>query len=164
MSLQCIELYSYSSGGLSIIGESFQRKNFVFSFVVRKVVICFTLIKRKESPCKCTALVGDADNGGGYVCVGSGSVWEISVPSSQFSCELKTCYGCQGRGGWNRMDGKFGVNRCKLLHLEWITNEILLYSTRNYIQSLWIDYDGREYKKKNVLYLYDWVTFLYSRN
>ena len=33
------------------------------------------------------------------------------------------------------MDWEFGVNRCKLLHLEWISNEILLYSTVNYIQS-----------------------------
>ena len=31
------------------------------------------------------------------------------------------------------MDWEFGVNRCKLLPLEWISNEILLYSTGNYI-------------------------------
>jgi len=31
------------------------------------------------------------------------------------------------------MDGESGVNRHKLLHLEWISNEILLYSTGNYI-------------------------------
>ena len=30
------------------------------------------------------------------------------------------------------MDWEFGVNRCKLLPLEWISNEILLYSTGNY--------------------------------
>ena len=35
-----------------------------------------------------------------------------------------------GRSG---MDWESGVNRCKLLHLEWISNEILLYSTRNSI-------------------------------
>ena len=34
------------------------------------------------------------------------------------------------------MDGEFGVNRCKLLHLEWISNEVLLYSTG-------IEHDGR---------------------
>ena len=32
--------------------------------------------------------------------------------------------------GW---DWEFGVNRGKLLHLEWISNEVLLYSTVNYI-------------------------------
>lgn len=29
----------------------------------------------------------DIDNGGGYVCVRAGSIWETSVPSAQF------CYG-----------------------------------------------------------------------
>jgi len=44
----------------------------------------------------------------------------------------KTC-GCQeGRGG-SGMDQEFGVCRCKLLHLEGISNEILLYSTGTYI-------------------------------
>ena len=38
----------------------------------------------------------------------------------------------RGRGG-SGMDWEFGVNTCKLLPLEWITNEILLYSTMNYI-------------------------------
>ena len=40
----------------------------------------------------------------------------------------QTC-GCQGGGSGM----EFGVNRCKPLPLEWISNEILLYSTRNYI-------------------------------
>ena len=33
----------------------------------------------------------------------------------------QTC-GCQGEGGGSGMDGEFGVSRCKLLHLEWISN------------------------------------------
>ena len=41
------------------------------------------------------------------------------------------------------MDWEFGISRCKLLHLELISNEILLYSTGNYIQSLVIEHDGR---------------------
>ena len=46
----------------------------------------------------------------------------------------QTC-GCQGGGGKGEsgMDWEFGVSKCKLLHLEWISNEILLYSTGNYI-------------------------------
>ena len=35
--------------------------------------------------------------------------------------------------GGSGMDWEFGVNRCKLLPLEWISNMILLYSTGNYI-------------------------------
>ncbi len=44
---------------------------------------------------------------------------------------IQTC-DCQGEGGGSGMDWEYGVNRCKLLHLEWISNEILLYSTGNY--------------------------------
>ena len=51
------------------------------------------------------------------------------------------------------MDWEFGVNGCKLLHLEWISNETLLYSTENCIQTLVIERDGRWYEKKNV-YIY----------
>ena len=39
------------------------------------------------------------------------------------------------RVGWIR---SLGVNRCKLWPLEWISNEILLYSTGNYL----VTYDG----------------------
>ena len=52
----------------------------------------------------------------------------------------QTC-GCQG--GENGMDWEFEVNRCKLLHLECISNEVLLYGTGNYIHSSGIEHDGR---------------------
>ena len=53
-----------------------------------------------------------------------------------------------------------------LLHLEWISNEVLLYSTGNYDQSLGIEHDGRWYGKENicVCVMCGWVTMLYSRN
>ena len=44
----------------------------------------------------------------------------------------QTC-GCQRGKEGSGMDWEFGVSRCKLLHLESISNEILLYSTGNYI-------------------------------
>lgn len=34
--------------------------------------------------------MGDADDGTLYAYMGSGNMWEISVPSSPFSCEPKT--------------------------------------------------------------------------
>ena len=56
----------------------------------------------------------------------------------------QTCCGQgEGGGGGSGMDWEFGVSRHKLLYLEWISNEILLYSTGNHIQSLGIDLDGR---------------------
>ena len=47
----------------------------------------------------------------------------------------QTC-GCQRGGGGSGMHWEFGVSRCKLLHLEWISGEILLCSTGNYINYL----------------------------
>ena len=38
--------------------------------------------------------------------------------------EEQTC-GCQEGGGESGRDWEFGVNRCKVLHLEWIGSEIL---------------------------------------
>ena len=55
---------------------------------------------------------------------------------------------CSCRGGGGGMDWEFGVSRCKLLHLEWINNKVLLYSTGNYIQSPGINHNGKEYKKR----------------
>ena len=39
----------------------------------------------------------------------------------------------KGGGKGSGMDWEFGVSICKLLLLEWMSNEILLYSTGNYI-------------------------------
>ena len=49
----------------------------------------------------------------------------------------------KGEKGGKEMDGVFGAGRCQRLHLKWISNEVLLYSTRNYIQSFGTDHDGR---------------------
>jgi len=49
------------------------------------------------------------------------------------------------------MDWEFGVNRCKLLPLEWISNEILLCSPGNYVWSIMMEHDN--VRKKNV-YMY----------
>ena len=38
---------------------------------------------------KCTALVGDVDNGGDCAYVGVVGIWEISGPSAQFYCDPK---------------------------------------------------------------------------
>ena len=59
----------------------------------------------------------------------------------------QTC-GCQcGRGG---MGWESGISRCKLLHLEWINNKVLLYSTGNYIQYSVINHNGKEYEKMYI--------------
>ena len=42
----------------------------------------------------------------------------------------------------------FGANRYKLLHIEWINNKVILYSTENYIQYPIINHHGKEYEKE----------------
>ena len=77
---------------------------------------------------------------------------QMSLPKKQKQTHRhrgQSC-GCQGEGGGSEMDWEFGISRCKVLYLECISNEVLLYSTGNYIQSHGIDHDGRSYKKKNV--------------
>ena len=54
-------------------------------------------------------------------------------------------------GGKSEVDLESAVNRCKLLPLEWISNEILLCSTGNYTYSLMMEHDN--VRKKNV-YMY----------
>ena len=65
----------------------------------------------------------------------------LSTEQKQTQRHREKTSGC--KGGGSGMDWEFGVSRCKLLHLEWISNEVLLYSTGNYIQSLRIDHNGR---------------------
>ena len=64
----------------------------------------------------------------------------------------------KGERRGNEMDREFGVGRCKLLHLEWISSEVLLYSTGNYIQFLGIVHEFS--MRKKYRYKYDWVTML----
>ena len=59
------------------------------------------------------------------------------------------------------MDGELGVNRCKLLLLEWISNEVLLCSTENEVESLTMEHENGT--KTNYTCMGNWVTTLYSR-
>ena len=59
---------------------------------------------------------------------------------------------CRWQGGWggSEVDWEFGVRRCKLSHLEWIDNKVLLCSTGTCTQSLGIDHDEKEHKKEYI--------------
>ena len=54
-----------------------------------------------------------------------------------------------GRG----MDWECGFSRCNLLHIGWMENQVVLYSTGNYIHCPGINNSGKEYKKESI-YLY----------
>ena len=64
-----------------------------------------------------------------------------------------------GRG----VDWEFGVSKCKLLYIRWTGNKVLLYRVGDYIQYPMINHNGKEYERK-CLYMYDYITLLYSRN
>ena len=55
------------------------------------------------------------------------------------------------RWGGRGMDWEFGVGRCKLLQMEWISNKVLLYCSGNYIQYSVINHNGKEYE---IEYIY----------
>ena len=65
-----------------------------------------------------------------------------------------------GRGG---KEWEFGINRGKLLCVEWINNKILLYSTGNYIQYSVTNHNGKEYEKEYI-YIYIYIYTLKKRS
>ena len=62
------------------------------------------------------------------------------------------------------MEWEAGHSRCTLSDMEWIDNEVLLYSTGNYIQYPEINHNGKEAFKKENIYMCKGFTLLHSRN
>ena len=68
---------------------------------------------------------------------------------------------------WRGTAWEFGVNRCKLLHLGWIDNKILLHNTGNYIQYAVINRKGKGYEKEYIymniyeIYIYEYIYEIY---
>ena len=61
----------------------------------------------------------------------------------------------KGEGVGGGVEWEFGISRCKLLHIEWINNKVLLYSTENYTQYPMINHNGTEHIKKECIYMYN---------
>ena len=59
---------------------------------------------------------------------------KCTVINLQITALTNCSYKGEGVGGG--MEWEVGVSRCKLLHIEWINNKVLQYSTENYIQYL----------------------------
>ena len=59
----------------------------------------------------------------------------------------------KGEAVGRRMELEVGVSRCKLLYIEWMNNKFLLYSTGNSIQYPMINHNGKEYEKKEYIYV-----------
>lgn len=52
------------------------------------------------------------------------------------------------------VDRAFGVGTRKLLPLEWMSKELLLRRTGNYVQWLGLEHDKRDYEKKACICMY----------
>ena len=74
-----------------------------------------------------------------------------------------TCGLPRGKRECVEEDSVFGISRCRLSHMEWINNKVLLSSTRKYTQYSVINHNRIEYKKE-CLCRYNWITVLCSRN
>ena len=60
---------------------------------------------------------------------------------------------CQGVGWWGGKDWEFGISRYKLLYIGQINNNVLLYSTGNYIQYPLTNHSGKSYEKNMYIYV-----------
>ena len=60
----------------------------------------------------------------------------------------------KGEGVGGRTEWEVRISRCKLLYIEWINSKVLLYSTENYIQYPMISHNGKQYFKKECIYMY----------
>ena len=78
-------------------------------------------------------------------------MWNLKCGTNESICSTETYSTdmknrfvvAKGEGGGSGMDGESGVSGCKLLHLEWKSDEVLLHGTGNCIQSLVIEHDGK---------------------
>ena len=59
----------------------------------------------------------------------------------------------KGESKWGGLETEFGIKRYKLLYIGFINNNVLLYSTRKYIQYPMINYNGKEYEKEYTIYV-----------
>ena len=57
-------------------------------------------------------------------------------------CGGQTCV-CLGERGEKGIDGEFGFGRCRLLHLEWLGNGVLLCSAGDCVWSLGLEHDRK---------------------
>ena len=98
-------------------------------------------------------------------------MWNLTYDTNEPIYETETDKDTENRlvlpkvGGGREVNWESGVGRCKLLHLEWINNKVLLYSTKNYTQFPGIKDNGKGHIfLKECIYVYNWVILLYSRN
>ena len=59
---------------------------------------------------------------------------QMNLSLKQIHSQRTDLWSPRGNGAGEWMEREFGANRCKLSHIGWINNKVLLYSMGNYIQ------------------------------
>lgn len=62
------------------------------------------------------------------------------------------------------MDWVFGIGICTLRYMEQLANGDLMYSIENSTQYSVIIYGEKNVRENGYVYMYEWITLLYSRN
>ena len=79
--------------------------------------------------------------------------WDLKFDTNELTCETEATdtesrfVVATGKGEREGMDWEFGISRCKLLHIKWVGNRVLLYNTGTYVQNSVISHSGKEYEK-----------------
>ena len=83
-------------------------------------------------------------------------MWNLDTKERAYKTE--TAYRVENRvvvpkGGLREggMDWEFGVSQCKLFHVGWINDKILLCSIRNHVQHSVINHCRKEYEEESIL-------------
>ena len=76
----------------------------------------------------------------------------------------KQTYGYQKGKAREKAKLRVGIWYVHILHMEWMINGDLLYSTRNSPQYSVITYVGKASEKEWIVYVNNWITLLYNRN
>jgi len=76
---------------------------------------------------------------------------ELTYKLTDTENRLVVAKGVVGGGG---KDWELGISGCRLLHIEWMNNKVLLWSTGNSIQYPVINHNGKEYEKVICIYIH----------
>ena len=83
--------------------------------------------------------------------------WNLKYGTNEPICKMERLLDRENRIGIDKVEGGgrgmawvYGVGRCKLSHLKWINNKVLMYITENYIQYLVINHNGKKYKREYI--------------
>ena len=84
-------------------------------------------------------------------------MWNLKYDANETVCETlkdikNRLVGAKQVGGGK--DWEFGISRCRLLYIGWISNKVLLCSIENCTQYSVINYNGTEYKR---FYIYIYI-------